>query len=118
MQEVPTMVSAAAAPNPRSSAVVWLNHREARVAKQGTSGRPVVAEITRGLEAEGAYLVHVIHEIGDRERVIILGPGSARLALEREYVSLYRRPERLVDVESAEPVTADELSARLRTLAT
>jgi hypothetical protein len=40
-----------------------------------------------------------------------------RLALEREYVSIFRRPDRLVDVEPSGPVGRDELVERLRTFA-
>jgi hypothetical protein len=40
-----------------------------------------------------------------------------RLALEREYVAMYRRPDRLVDVEPAGPVSSEDLVDRLRTLA-
>ena len=101
-----------------SSAVVWLNGREALVARRGDRGKPVVATIRRGIGGADAYLLRIVREIGDRERVMILGPGSARLALEREYVSLYRRPERLVDVEPAGAVTSDDLIERLSTLDT
>jgi hypothetical protein len=100
------------------SAVVWLNGREARVARTGTRGRPVVVTIRRGVGEVDPFLLRVVREIGDRERVVILGPGSARLALEREYVSLYRRPERLVDVEPEGAVTSADLMERLSTLAT
>jgi hypothetical protein len=63
------------------------------------------------------YLAQVVRVIGDRQRVVILGPSSVRLALEREYVAAFRRPDRLVDVEPAGPVSSDELVDRLRTLA-
>jgi hypothetical protein len=56
--------------------------------------------------------------IGDRRRVVILGPSSVRLALERAYVARFRRPDRLVDVEPAGPAAMEELIDRLRELAT
>lgn len=97
-------------------AVVWVNGRQAVVATGSRRGRPTVVEVTREIEPEGSFLGRVVREIGDRERVVILGPGSARLALEREYVSMYQRPDRLVDVEPAGPVTERELVERLGAL--
>lgn len=100
-----------------ASAVVWINGRQAIVATMGVDGRVFTCEINRGLSPESAYVALVVHAIGDRDRVVILGPSSARLALEREYVSIYRRPDRLVDVEPAGPVKTEDLVERLRALA-
>jgi hypothetical protein len=74
-------------------------------------------EISRGWLPRPSYLAQVARVIGDRRRVVILGPSSERLALEREYVAMYRRPDRLVDVELAGQVSPEELIDRLRTLA-
>ena len=74
-------------------------------------------EIGRGWLSQAAYLAQVVRVIGDRQRVVILGPSSVRLALEREYVAIFRRPDRLVDVEPAGPVSSEDLVDRLRTLA-
>ena len=100
-----------------ASAVVWINRRRAAVARLDKDGRITTCTIERGCEPELSYLNLVIRAIGDHERVVILGPGSARLALEREYVSIYRRPERLVDVEPAGLVEEADLVDRLRQLA-
>lgn len=105
--------SAAAVP----SAVAWINERQASVAVMSGDGRISTCEISRGSLPEGAYLAQVVRVIGDRQRVVILGPTSARLALEREYVEMFRRPDRLVDVEPAGPVSLEELVDRLRMLA-
>ena len=99
------------------SAVVWISRRQAIVATMGCDGRISTREINRGLEAELPYLALVVRAIGDRERVVILGPSSIRLSLEREYVAVYRRPERLVDVEPAGALHAEELVGRLHALA-
>jgi hypothetical protein len=107
------VVSRAAAP----SAVAWIEDRRALVARMSLDGRISTCEIERGDQDELAYLAVVVHAIGDRERVVILGPSDARLALEREYVALYRRPDRLVDVEPAGPVPLAGLVDRLRDLA-
>ena len=59
----------------------------------------------------------VVRTIGDRERILIFGPSSTRLALEREYVAMYRRPDRLVDVEPGDALDRAELVRRLCELA-
>lgn len=105
---------------PRSapeSAVAWINGRQAIVATMARDGEIFTCEINRGLSPESAYLALVVQALGDRERVVILGPSSARLALEREYVAIYHRPDRLVDVEPAGTVNTEDLVARLRALA-
>jgi len=99
----------------RSAAVVWVDDHHARVAATDPDGRITTGAIERGLAAEAAYLAHVVDAIGDRDRVVILGPGAVRLALEREYVSIYHRPDRLVDVEPAREEV--DLLARLRRIA-
>jgi hypothetical protein len=99
------------------SAVVWINGRAAIVAAMSVDGRISTCEISRGWLPRSSYLAHVVRAIGDRQRVVILGPSSVRLALEREYVAMFRRPDRLVDVEPAGLVSSEELVGRLRTLA-
>lgn len=113
VQTVDRVQSAVAA----SSAVAWINGRQASVAIMSADGRISTCEITRGWLTEAAYLAQVVRVIGDRQRVVILGPSSARLALEREYVAMFRRPDRLVDVEPAGPISSQELVDRLRALA-
>lgn len=113
LQTVDKIASGVVAP----SAVVWINGREAIVAAMDRHGLRSRCEITRGFLDEPAYLAHVVRVIGDRQRVLILGPSSVRLALEREYVRLFRRPDRLVDVEPAGAVSPEELVERVRTLA-
>lgn len=99
------------------SAVVWINGRGAVIAAMDSDRSITTCTIDRGLEPEAAYLRLVVHAVGDRERVVILGPSSVRLALEREYTSIYQRPDRLVDVEPAGLVDAADLVDRLRELA-
>jgi hypothetical protein len=98
-------------------AVTWINGREAIVARTNPSGVPSTRRLLRHLDDQTRYLARVVHAIGDCERVVILGPGSTKLALEREYVSIYHRPERLVDVEPAGPTCEADLAQRLATLA-
>jgi hypothetical protein len=100
-----------------AAAVTWINGRHATLARTTPGGAVETVEIERGTEAEEAFLFRVVQEIGDRDRVMILGPSSTRLALEREYVSIVRRPDRLVDVEPSGPIATGDLVARLRVLA-
>jgi hypothetical protein len=101
-----------------ASAVVWINGRQAVVVAMSYEGCISTCEIGRGWLSQASYLARVVREIGDRQRVLILGPRTIRLALEREYVSMVRRADRFVDVESAGPVSSEELVDRLRILAT
>jgi hypothetical protein len=59
-------------------------------------------------------LAAVAHAIGDRDRILVLGPEPSRTSLEREYVSIFRRPDRLVDMEPEGPVSRADLVALLR----
>jgi hypothetical protein len=95
------------------SAVVCINERHATVARMGEDDRISMAEVDRATEPELQYLAHVVHELGDQERVLIVGPGSMRLALEREYVSISRRPDRLVSVPPITRRNSAELVALL-----
>ena len=101
----------------RTCAVAWINGRGANVARIDLDGAVSTRTIERGSEPEPLFLDLVVRAIGARERVVILGPSSVRLALEREYVAIYQRPDRLVDVEPARPVSEGELIARVRQLA-
>jgi hypothetical protein len=99
------------------SAVVWVNGREALVTYIDDLGRISSRGVDRGYSTEQGFLADVISTIGDQERLMILGPTSARLALERAYVEIYHRPDRLVDVEPAAGADPDELASLVRTLA-
>lgn len=104
-------------PQATPSAVVWIDATHAIVASVESDGQGSTCEVTRGSLHESGYLEQVVRAVGDRRRVMILGPDAARLALEREYVAVYHRPERLVDVEPAQVVGRDELLDLARTLA-
>lgn len=112
-----TTLDPVSSPPVAPSAVAWLNEHQALVATMSRDGSVSTCEISRGSLTEAAYLHQVVRVIGDRQRVVILGPGTVRLALEREYVALFRRPDRLVDVEPAGPVDMQALVDRLNILA-
>lgn len=99
------------------SAVVWIDGRQAIVATMSADGHVSTYDVNRGHEPEPVYLTLVVRAIGDCKRVVILGPSTARLALEREYVAIFRRPDRLLDVEPAGPIDLEALVGRLRLLA-
>lgn len=107
----------AAAEAAAPSAVVWINGRQAFVALMSHDGHISTCQISRGWLSQLAYLAHVVRVIGDRQRVVILGPSSIRSALERTYVTMYRRADRSVDVELAGSVAPEDLVERVRTLA-
>jgi len=99
------------------SAVVWVDARHAIVARTIDGNRILMAEIDRGTDSETQYLAHVVHEIGDRDRVMIVGSSDDRLALEREYVSLSHRPDHLVSAPQNAWNGGAEIVDRLRRLA-
>jgi hypothetical protein len=107
-----------ALPRPRSSAVTWIDSERAIIARTMPSGAIDITELDWPMDrtAQANVLVEVADAIGDRERVVITGSAGIRTALERQYVAIYRRPERLVDVEPSTPPTRDELVGRLREL--
>ena len=103
----------------RSSAVTWIDHRHAFVATTTPHGRVKITEIDHRGHSRSAgmrYLTRIVDRIGDRDRVVTVGPGRVRMRLERAYVSLVRRPEHLVDVEPAKLLDRDELVSRLAEL--
>lgn len=104
-----TLVPAHAQPR---AAVVWIDGWHALIA-QAQSGRATIREIDRDAEPEHDYFVRVAHTADDCDRLMIVGPGTTRLAFEREYASLYRRPDRFVDAETAPLATERELIERL-----
>lgn len=100
------------------TAVVSINRRHAFVGLLADDGQISTCEVDRGIDPEPSYLAHVTQVVGDRRRVAVMGPGSARLALERAYVAIYHRPDRLVDVEPAGPMDAEQVTDCLRELQT
>ena len=100
-----------------TNAAAWISGRQAIVATMATDGEIFTCEINRGQSPEPSYLALVVHALGDRERVVILGPSSSRLALEREYVAIYHRPDRLIDIGPVGVADSEALVARLRSLA-
>lgn len=107
-----TFAAAADHPVDPTAAVVWIDRRHALVAKS-QAGRREVREVAREVDLDAQYLLRVAHETADCERILIMGSDDQRLAFEREYVALYRRPDRLVDsaaeIEPEPPRLVDRL---------
>lgn len=82
-----------------------------------SDGRMSTFEISRGWLRETPFLVQIVRAIVNQKRLLILGPGSIRLALEREYASMFPRPERLVEVEASGPVDVTQLADQVRAFA-
>ncbi len=96
----------------RGGAITWVDSRRAIVVKTNPDGAVEVERVEREAPGDGrTYLARVVHEIGDEERVVVMGPWPARTALEREYTAIVQRPDRLVDVEPAGTLDPDELGA-------
>jgi hypothetical protein len=101
----------------RPDAVVWVDERHSIIARTDASGSISTVEIRRVGRPELRYLAQVVHEIGNRERVMIIGPADVRLALEREYVAISHRPERLIGVPPAARSAGAEILERMERLA-
>lgn len=78
------------------TAVVCIDDGHATVCRSEAGDRQSVVEIGRGTDPESLFLAHVVHELDEGERVMIVGSSRVRLALEREFVSISHRPDRLV----------------------
>jgi hypothetical protein len=97
--------------------VAWIADDWASLAHMRWDGAISTSAIHRGAGTEAAYLELIARVLGDAQRVVVMGPSSMRLALERAYVALYRWPDRLVDIEHSDVVSDAELIERLRALA-
>lgn len=94
-------------------AIVWLDRQHALVARSD-DGHARVSEVERAFDPEDLYLLRVLREAGDCDRVMVMGPEVSRLAFEREFVALYRRPDRLIDAPDEVAPATSELIDLLR----
>lgn len=109
----------AAQPHGRlGGAVVLLAATEAVIARTRPDGRDEIARVPRrGSRAGGpSFLVRVVHELGDRAPVVIMGAAPDRTALEREFVTVSHRPDRLLEDASVHDAHPEALLDRLRAL--
>jgi len=101
--------------HPAQAAVVWLDRSHAFIAR-ARDGRSIVTEVERDLDPETRFLLRVAHEAAGCDRVVIMGADAARIAFEREYVALYRRPDRLIDLGPSLAPDRRDLVEQLRVL--
>jgi hypothetical protein len=102
-------------PATQPDAVVWVDEGHALVARARDEGIETT-EVRRFGQPETRYLARVVHEIGDHEHVMIVGPFPIRLAMEREYVAISHHPDRLIPVPVLAPDAGPEIIDRLEGL--
>ena len=100
------------------TAVVWINGRHAVVAVADGDVGITSSTVERVIESEADFVARIVGAVGDSARVMVLGPTSLRLAVQRAYVAISHRPDRLVEQERHGPVDPQELAERLRALGT
>ena len=80
------------------SSLVRIDPSNTLIARIGHDGVVARRSVERGPDSQSAYFARIVDAAGDHDCLIVLGPGYARLAFEREYVEICHRPDRLVDV--------------------
>jgi hypothetical protein len=100
------------------TAVVWINGRHAVVAVAEGDAGITSSTVERVIESEADFVARIVAAVGDSARVMVLGPTSLRLAVQRAYVTISHHPDRLVELERHGPVDPKELAERLRALGT
>lgn len=101
------------------SAVVWIEPGRALLVRGTPSGEAssTETEIPSQPTETIPALAAVAHQIGEVDRVLVLGASDLRTALEREIVAIGHRPETIVEAVVEGPVDADVLLAKLARLA-
>jgi hypothetical protein len=99
-------------------AVVLLAATEAVIARTRSDGRDEITRVRRQSRRTGepSFFVRVLHEIGDRAPVLILGTPAERTAFEREFVMVSHRPDRLLEDASVHDAHPEAMLERLRGL--
>lgn len=111
------MTKARTYPDQLPDAVVWIDEDRALVAKTWPDGGIATVEIWRDAEPEIQFLARVVHSLGEREHVVIIGPADIRLALEREYVAISHSPDRLMAAPEGARQAGAEIVGLLQRLA-
>ncbi len=100
------------------TAVVWINGRHAVVAVADGGAGIASSTVERMIESEADFVARIVGRVGNSERVMVLGPASLRLAVQRAYVAISHRPDRLVELERSGRIDPIELAERVRALGT
>jgi hypothetical protein len=98
-------------------AVVWIDERHALIARHEPDGQISSVEIRRLARPENRFLAQVVHEIAGRGPVMMIGAESIRLELERRYVAVSHRPDRLIAPSARATAAGDQIARGLDRLA-
>ena len=89
-----------------NDATVWIDHDRAVIVEQGKDDQDTTEYLERSsAESQPAFELRTIHEIIERDRIVVSGPAVARLGFERAYSAMTHRPDRIVDVEPDTPTS-------------
>jgi hypothetical protein len=82
------------------AAIVWIDRAHAHTIVVESSGRLMVdsAAVPADDESLGQVLLRMVEHIGAAPKVLLLGDPVMRTKLEREYVALGGRPDRLIEM--------------------
>jgi hypothetical protein len=98
-------------------AVVLLAATEAVIARTRPDGRDEIVRVPRGgRSGASSFFLRILHELGDRAPVVIMGAAADRTAFEREFVLVSHRPDRLLEEASVHDAHPEALLERLRGL--
>ena len=103
---------------PLGGAVVLLAATEAVIALTRPDGRDEITRVRRRVRRADTppFHVRILHELGDRAPILILGSPVERTAFEREFVAVSHRPDRLMEDASVHDAHPEALLERLREL--
>lgn len=104
------------APNRRPDVITWIDRHRAIVARRTPRGAIEVNEFDLPSDepAQQIALASVAHALAEGDRVAVMGAEPVRTRLEREYVAISHRPDRLVDMPREGPVSSEDLVRLLR----
>lgn len=105
---------------PDHGALAWIDHHTAVVTRLTAAGDPTMEDfafLDDDPEARASVIARIVHAVTDCRRLTVVGDDDMRTLLEREYVALLHRPDRLFEIEAAGPIDRADLGARLRGLA-
>jgi hypothetical protein len=103
-------------PSRRPDVITWIDRQRALVARRTPGGTIEVSEFDLPPDDAGQQiaLASVAHALADGDRIAVMGAESVRTRLEREYVAISHRPDRLMDVHREGPVSREDLVRLLR----
>ena len=101
----------------RPDVVVWIDERHAIIARHDPDEQISTVEVRRLARPENRFLAQVVHEIVGRGQVMLIGSEAIRLELERRYVAVSHRPDRLVAPPPRATLAGDQIARGLDRLA-